>query len=317
MKWIKMKYLILSIGLFVISCTQHKQGDFYENIGGLKLNYTVRGHGPIMVVGHYVSGKIGYQHMLKPLEEHFTMVYYEPRGTGKSEVPKRIEEYKHQYIVEEIEALRKHLNTKEIYMFGHSDQSMIALEYALKFPEKTKGLILSGTSFIGTQQDLIKRRQESEKRRAQESEWFTQVLQDWDYMLKHKTTVNKAGEYIADAPIKWWCYNEQTAQKVIPIAKQISETGRRKPIQGVYTQETKEDRQQYLEYQKQFRNIHTNILIVNGKYDTNNPPQYAKQLNDALPNSRLVIIDKAGHFPWVENKTETFNEIMYWLKHNT
>lgn len=304
---------ILVILLALIGCKKLKQGQYYKNINGLYLNYTVKGSGPVMLVGHLNSGKIGYELTLKPLEDHFTMVYYEPRGTGKSEAPNTIQEYSSTYIIDEIEGLRTHLKVDDIWIFGHSDQSAIALEYALKYPSHTQGLILSGTSLIGSKEEMLKRRQKSEIKRSKESPWFAQLIQDWEYMVNHKTKTNAQGKYIADVPIKWWCYNEETAQKVIPLAHKISETGRRKPINGIYVVESQEERQSYLESQKQFSKIKTKTLLINGKYDTNNPPKYVKQLHQVLPNSTLKLIDKAGHFPWIENKTETFNAIKQWI----
>ncbi|MFV0156760.1 alpha/beta hydrolase [Empedobacter falsenii] len=298
-----------------ISCQSNIQnGNYYENIGNLKLNYTIRGKGPVMIAGHLNSGKIGYELTLKPLENYFTMVYYEPRGTGKSEIPKTIEEYNQDYITQEIEDLRRKLKVDKIWIFGHSDQSSIALEYALKFPQNTSGLILTGTSLVGTQQETFERRKKSENQRTKERVWFTQIIKDWEYMIEHKTQINEEGKDISDAPIKWWCYNEESARKVIPIVREISKMGRRKPINGVYVAETETERNKYLDYQKKFPKIKANILIINGKYDTNNPPKYAEDLHNVLPNSKLVLIDKTGHFPWIENSEETFQEIESWLK---
>jgi len=319
--YMKLNFRILNLIVFfltfsnIVSCQSKIQnGNYYEKVGNLKLNYTIKGKGPIMIVGHLSSGKIGYELTLKPLEKYFTMVYYEPRGTGKSEIPKTIEEYNQDFIVQEIEDLRKKLNADKIWIFGHSDQSSIALEYALKFPQKTSGLILSGTSFVGTQQETFDRRKKSEIQRAKESGWFAQVIKDWDYMIENKTKINEEGNDISDAPIKWWCYNEESSQKVIPIVKEISKAGRRKPIKDVYPIETEIERQKYLDYQKLFPNINTDILIINGIYDTNNPPNYAEELHRLLPNSKLILIDKAGHFPWIENSEMTFQEIENYIK---
>ena len=266
-----------------------------------------------MIIGHPNSGKIGYELTLKPLEEKFKMVYYEPRGTGKSEMPKNIEEYNQDYSVQEIEDLRKKLKADKIWLFGHSDQSAIALIYALKFPQHTKGIILSGTSFVGTQEESIKRRKNSEKKRAEESEWFSNVIKGWNFMINNKTKIDKNGKDISDAPIKWWCYNEESSKKVIEIAHKITEQGRRKPIENNYYQETSEERKKYLNYQNEFSKIKIPILIINGKYDTNNPPEFAEQLHKKLSNSTFVLIDKAGHFPWVENEEKSFDEINNWL----
>lgn len=301
------------ISLFLISvtlsCQNINNGSYYEKIGSLKLNYTIRGKGPIMIVGHLSSGKIGYELTLKPLEDHFTMVYYEPRGTGKSETPKTIEEYNQGYIVEEIENLRKKLQADKIWIFGHSDQSAVALEYALKYPNNTSGLIVTGTSIIGTQQESVDRRKEFENQRAEESEWFAQVIANWDYMEQNKTDKDPKGNDISASPIKWWCFNEESSQKVIPVVKEISKVERRKSIDNKSYYETPEERQKYLEQQKNFGHIQTKTLIINGK----NAPKYAEELHKALPNSKLVLIERAGHFPWIENADETFHEIEKWL----
>lgn len=308
-------HIILFLFVFsLVSCQNIKNGDYYDKIGDLKLNYSVRGKGPIMIVGHLSSGKIGYQLSLKPLEKYFTMVYYEPRGTGKSEAPKSLQEYNQEFIVEEIEDLRKKLNADKIWIFGHSDQSAVALEYALKYPKQTEGLILSGTSLVGTQEESKNRREISEKERIKNSAWFSQVVKDWDYMNLHNTTTNAKGKDISNAKIKWWCYDEASSKKVIPIVNEISKAGRRKAINGKYKQETPEDREKYLKIQDKFSEIKTPILIINGKFDTNNPPKYAEKLNKKLPNSTLILIDKAGHLPWIENSFQTFSAIDNWLK---
>ena len=62
------KYFSITIFLLLISCTSNaklKHGDFHEKIDGIFLNYTVKGNGPVMIVGHPNSGKIGYEMTLK------------------------------------------------------------------------------------------------------------------------------------------------------------------------------------------------------------------------------------------------------------
>lgn len=265
-----------------------------------------------MLIGHPNSGKIGYEMTLKPLEEYFTTVYYDPRGTGQSEAPKTVEAYSPQYIVTEIEQLRKKLGVEKIWLFGHSDQSAIALSYTLRFPEHVAGLILSGTSHIGDLRESYARRKKSEVRRAAESPWFAQVLEDIDVLYTDKIK-DQPGRDLTDAPMKWWCFDEASAQKIIPVSKAVSQAGRRKPIGGAFYAETDAERQSYLEDQKQFLRIQVPVLIVNGTADTNNPPEYARQLQQSLPQGKLILVEKSGHFPWVENPDDTFAAIKNWL----
>jgi len=40
---------------------------------------------------------------------------------------------------------------------------------------------------------------------------------------------------------------------------------------------------------------HIPMVIVHGRYDVNCSPRSAYRLHEALPKSRLVIVEKAGH----------------------
>lgn len=314
----KKYFRLLSIYLlFALSSCSTKdkieQGDFYEKIDELYLNYTIKGTGPLMLVGHPNSGKIGYELTLKPLEDKFTMVYYDPRGTGKSEAPKNLSDYNMNHLTKELDLLRKKLGADKIWIFGHSDQSALALQYATENPQHVSGLILMGTSYIGDLEETIKRRKDSENKRKKESDWFSQVVKDWDYLYENKTETDESGRYIGDAPIKWWTYNEESSQKVIPLTKLITKAGRRKPINELSYYETREERQKYLEVQTKFKYLKTKILIINGKFDTNNPPEFVEELQRNSPNSKLILLDKSGHFPWIEQPKKTFEEINKWL----
>lgn len=314
-------YLLGSFYLIFLTSSAWTQklnnGNFVAKIDGININYTIKGEGPVMIVGHPTSGKIGYELSLKPLENKFTMVYYDPRGTGKSDTPEFLAQYNDENLVNEIDLLRKHLGVNKIWIFGHSDQSVIALQYAVDHPENIRGLILSGTKYIVSRESVIQERKESEKKRESESQWFTQVVKDWDYMIEHKATTDSTGRDLKYAPIKWWCYDEQTAQKVIPIYDSISKYGRRKPINNQLPLKTETEVQKLykriIDYEQKYSTIKVPVLILNGIYDTNNTPESAEKLHNVLVNSKLVLIDKAGHFPWVEQPEKSFSEIYNWL----
>lgn len=96
--------------------------------------------------------------------------------------------------------------------------------------------------------------------------------------------------------------------------KEITKRGRRKSIVDRLVVETERQRGNYLNLQHQFFMISTKVLIINGKNDTNNPPFYVQQLHQSLPNSKLVLLDSARHFPWIKNSEKTFSKIKVWLK---
>ncbi len=57
------------------------------------------------------------------------------------------------------------------------------------------------------------------------------------------------------------------------------------------------------------KDIDTVTLIVWGKYDKETPLYMAQRLNENIKNSRLYVIDKAGHFSYIEKSNE-FNYVV-------
>jgi len=314
MKWY---HLLLLLGIY--ACNNDPillSGNFNVQIDSLDIHYAIQGSGPAMVVGHLNSGKIGYEKTLSALEDRFTMIYYDPRGTGKSEAPKTLDQYQYAYLVEEIDLLRQHLDLDQIWIFGHSDQSEIAMEYAIEHPEHIQGLILSGTHFVENGWVEMNTIREFEKERRK-NVWFDQVVKDWEYSIEFQTQTDSLGRDLTYAPLKWWCYDSATAQKVIPIYDLISQTGRRKTINGRSPFSTSEERKKLYEriygYQNRYHEIQCPILILQGAYDTNNPPKLAEKLDSKLSQSTLVLIPESGHFPWVEQPEPSFTAIFNWL----
>ena len=285
---------------FLFSCSNHskiEQGTYLNKIGKYHLEYTIKGKGPLLIVGHPTSGKIAYEGSLQPLEKYFTVVYYNARGIGKSDTPPTYDEYQ-----------------DKVWLFGHSDQSALALQYAVDYPRHVNGLILSGTGYIDSYEEIIEDRKVFEMKRKNTEKWFQQVVNDWDYMLKFQTKTDSLGRDLTYAPLKWWCYDESSFQKVKPIYDSIIKIGKRREVSNqVNSYSTEHNIKNYIPYQPKFNQIKVPILIINGKYDTNNSPKKVEKLHHALPNSDLYIIDKSGHFPWIEQYEESFKIIEEWL----
>ena len=126
--------------------SQISDGQFTAKINGLKLWYKVSGNGPICILptpGHGPSSELYFLNY-PPLEEMFTMVYLDTRGSGRSERPE-LTEYTMSNFIEDIEGLRRHLGAAKIWLMGHSNGGIMVLNYAFKYPNAVTGLILVDT----------------------------------------------------------------------------------------------------------------------------------------------------------------------------
>ncbi len=64
----------------------------------------------------------------------------------------------------------------------------------------------------------------------------------------------------------------------------------------------------------QYPTINVPTLIVWGRQDKVIPLSIGEKLNQAIPDSRLVIIEQAGHVPQEEKPEETIAAIVKFLK---
>ena len=79
------------------------------------------------------------------LPENVELIYYDQLGCGLSDNPKDTTMWDLGRFVEEVEQVRKalNLNKDNFYLLGHSWGGILAMQYALKYQDNLKGLIIS------------------------------------------------------------------------------------------------------------------------------------------------------------------------------
>jgi pimeloyl-ACP methyl ester carboxylesterase len=109
-------------------------GEHFATVNGVRLWYKVAGRGPILIAqapGWRPASPL-LQRYLAPLERSFTVVYYDPRGSGKSSRPAQDTQMSALQMADDLEAFRSYLGLKEIAVLGHSHGSQIAAIFAAK-----------------------------------------------------------------------------------------------------------------------------------------------------------------------------------------
>lgn len=85
--------------------------------------------------------------------EKYRIIVYDQRGCGQSKPHLELQDNTTQYLLEDIEKIRRHLKVNDWVLFGGSWGATLALVYAQTHPAKVKGLILRGI-FLARQQDM-------------------------------------------------------------------------------------------------------------------------------------------------------------------
>jgi len=120
--------------------------DFAQTKDGLKLRYEIRGSGePVaLIMGFSGSGRGWGEAFLKLMEARFKIFVIDNRGTGESDKPDA--EFTLADMAADIAAVLDHAETPRAHIFGISMGGMIAQEFALAYPERTRGLVLGCTN---------------------------------------------------------------------------------------------------------------------------------------------------------------------------
>jgi len=120
--------------------------DFAQTSDGIKIRYEIRGAGePVaLIMGFSGSGRGWGEAFLQLMEARFKIFVIDNRGTGESDKPDT--EFTLGDLAADIAAVLDHAKTPRAHIFGISMGGMIAQEFALAYPERTRGLVLGCTN---------------------------------------------------------------------------------------------------------------------------------------------------------------------------
>ena len=236
--------------------------------------------------------------------ETFMIVLHDQRGAGKSLPRNEIRGNTTQHLVQDIERLRKKLKVNRIILAGGSWGTTLALIYAETYPENVAGLVLRAV-FTATKSEI------DHIFHGGVALFFPEVYKNflnalpdpglrplpaYIYNLLHigdrKTQIN-----IASA---WDRYTLRISLPGI-LEKEVEEY-----LWSSYDQFTLAYFESYYmshhaflkegQIRRNARKIaHIPEIIINVRSDFVCPPENAYRLHQALPNSKLIILEGAGH----------------------
>ena len=115
-------------------------------VNGIELSYEVHGDGYPLVLAHgYTASLQMWADQIPAFAKKYRVVVYDSRGHGGSEAPSDLAQYDLWTCVEDQRALMDHLDIGEAYVGGLSMGGMIAMRFALKYPQRVRALLLCDT----------------------------------------------------------------------------------------------------------------------------------------------------------------------------
>jgi proline iminopeptidase len=237
--------------------------------------------------------------------DKFLIVLHDQRGAGRSTPAGEIRENTTQHLVEDIERLRKHLKIDgKILIFGGSWGSTLALAYAETYPERVSGMVIRGI-WTGTQAELDHYYGEQGIRKFFPDAWarLKAELPPRVREFKPKSLLELFSK--GDAAIvrkvgdAWIRYAVKTGSLYAPDKKVEQGWGDYDARPGAIIDTYYASNGFFLEERQLLREASKlkdiPVTIINGRYDMICPPITAWRLHKELPQSRLIIVEEAGH----------------------
>lgn len=258
----------------------------------LILHYKDYGQGePVLILmgGPGFSGE-GMEPVAQMIAKRGRAIVPDQRGSGGS-IPKDAEAITLDATLADLEALRVELGFTKWSVWGCSWGGMLAMDYASKFPNSLKGLVLVGSggtswgSFYKAFSDNMNARMNADDRSAQKY-WSQPDVVAQDPMRAEIERIR------AILPSQF--YDRSKASQAIVILK---------PGKEHYNPEA--DNFLVPDYEKQvadrieaLRKVDIPTLIIQGRQDP--MPESVVLENQKLLKAKIVWLDRCGHWPWIE-----------------
>ncbi|MFT6739942.1 MAG: proline iminopeptidase [Paraglaciecola sp.] len=256
----------------------------------------------------FVHGGPGLDHtyflpQLQALAKDHELIFYDQRASGKSASNLDSTQISMDIFVDDIEAIRKKTKQAKLNILGHSFGGILAMKYAIKYPEKVNKLILSNSSGASAEfmQNEAKRLQE----RITEDDQFEQQL-----IFKSKNfQAGKASAYENLFRIffrKEFVNRELADSLTLTFPNNFVQNSR---LLGYLNK----DMGANYDFHQDLKKITAPTLVVYGDYEIL-AESAGKQLAENIPNAKFTLIEDCGHFPFVEKPKAYFSEINEFLR---
>jgi len=298
--------LLLQTGI----CFAKTEEGYVRSKDGTRIFYKVTGNGPqtlLMLHGGPGNTLESIMPDLGPLTENHTIIYYDQRGSGRSDLlldPGKLTLARH---IDDLEAIRLHFNLNRLILFGFSWGGLLASFYAAEHPDHVEKMILVSAAPSSIQQ----------------LELFAGHID-----LRIPNTIKQ--EFRALSEPSRWINATDPREKCLEFYKLLEpvyfyNTDNARKMRGdVCAGPAATLRQQLVVYkliwdslgewdvQPLLKSVTAPVLVIHGDYDMV-PVESSRVWTMAFPEAMLLVINNAGHMIHIEQPDIFFRAVETFL----
>ncbi len=217
------------------------------------------------------------------LAAHRSLVLLDLRGTGGSHKPADLMSYRVDRQVDDVEALRVHLDLDRLDLAGHSAGATLALLYAARYPNCIGRLVLINPSprVIGLEITDLDRREVAELRRGEP--WFPEAFAAFERIWSGNGT---DADWTAIAPFSHGRWDAATRARIAwETSQKNMEAAAIYYSAGAFDPDL---------VRSGLAHVRAPVLVVTGEYDVQLPPRCAASYGGLFVDAELAVHPAAG-----------------------
>lgn len=235
---------------------------------------------------------------LDRLSDKFHLIYYDQRGRGRSAGHVKPEDVTLESEMDDLDKVREHFHLDKVDLLGHSWGTVLALEYALRHPERVSRLVLMDPA-PASAADIDRFRKER--------------VEKWPVLMELRKAIADTTAYKEadpDAVVAYYRVHFRPAlarsgdyeKLIMRMQARFIEQGK----EGILKSRAVEDRlvnetwasPKGYDLHPKLKGLNIPTLVITGDHDFF--PFAAEHIAQAIPGARLVTLKDCGHFPYLE-----------------
>lgn len=293
--------VLIAISFSVTSFGQYEK----VNSNGLDIYYRIFGQGkPILIIGGGpgdVSDR--YLSLCELLSKNYQCILVDQRGTGKSTPVKNdTSSISLALTIEDFEVIRNKLGYQQWTVLGFSYGGFLASVYTNDYPTSVSALIHMGS--LGFDFNVYRYFSDNIMSRLHPGD--LELLKYWSDSTRMATDKHHAIVETIRARMPGYFFSRE---KALLVTQTMKDSDFNLTL-GDYLWDDMYKRS--LELLQKDSNFDKPVLILHGRQDPLGE-SVAQSLSRYYKNSKLVFVEKCGHYSWIEQPEKIFYSIKYFI----
>jgi|GEM_PF-257365 len=275
-----------------------ENGAFTAEVAGHVMHYEVHGRGPILMTlpNSWGLSLQGLRGLYRPLEERFTLIYFDPRGMGGSRPRRTEEDMGLPAVREDFDALRKHLGLGKVAVIGWSNGAINLILLASEKPDTlSSAIFLHGAARLTEEDDKA-----MAKARPEEFKRYGDFFQDMEKAHLYPESAGlKVKNFYLDDAFPSMCADPKTAKPLLRGAFKDAE------FSWAHARYSSRELTAF-DFRDRLPTITARCLVIAGAHDLL-PVELGQAISDGVPGAAFRLFEHSGHFAPLE-EPEAFSK---------